>query len=720
MRKNSLFKIFLILHLAGRVFSAELRSVQAVYTPTPPKIDGFIEELWLSASPITDFYQRLPNTGELVSEKTEVYVLYDRDYLYIGFRCYDEPRRITAKELARDVSLGEDDRVQLIIDTFHDRRNAYWFQVGPRGSIGDALVSENGLAFNKEWDGLWDARATIHDQGWDAELIIPFKTLNFKPGLETWGLKIIRHIRRRLESAYWPEANLDTYTFQVSDAGMLTGLEGITKGIGIDVRPYAITGLEHHYGQRNKGQLNMGGDVFYRLTPGIKAALTINTDFAQTEVDSRQINLTRFNLLFPEKRGFFLDGANYFNFGNNADAANPYGKRNIPFFSRRVGLDDNREPIPIVWGLKFTGQAGRWNIGAQHMADKPGDNLRNLSVGRVTYNLGVQSYVGMIATNGNTLDSTGNQTLGFDFRLATSSFQGNKNAAFSAHVLKSNTEGLGGNDMAYGLDLSYPNDFLRLRLGHQMIGDNYRPGIGFVPRPGIRDYYGENYFGLRPKKWGLLRVETGAGINYITGLDNELQTRRIPVTPLGLEFRSGERAAFSGYHEIDRFEEDFAIFPKDSIFIPAGEYQYWRNMVLVQSALRRNLWGSVSYSWGAFYDGHRQEITLRTGYKVAVPIFIGVEYELNRVYLEGGDFSTSLYRLNADILFNPRITLTSFIQYDDVSETMGWQSRFRWILQPGNEVLLVWNSSLYEPAASDRFMIADHITRLKLNYNLRF
>jgi hypothetical protein len=720
MKKNFLFRLAVCLLLPATAPAAPQPSVQAVFTQTPPRIDGRIEELWYAAAPVSDFRQRLPETGQPVSESTQVYILYDRDYLYLAFRCSDDPRRITAKELARDVSLGEDDRVQIIIDTFHDRRNAYWFQIGPRGSIGDALVSENGLGFNKEWDGLWDGRAVIHETGWDAEMIIPFKTLNFKPGLDTWGLKMIRHIRRRLESAYWPEANLDTYTFQVSDGGLLTGLEGITKGIGVDVRPYAITGLEHHYGQKNKGQFNLGGDVFYRLTPGIKAALTINTDFAQTEVDSRQINLTRFNLLFPEKRGFFLDGANYFNFGSTADASNPYGKRNIPFFSRRVGLDDNREPIPIVWGLKLTGQAGHWNIGVQHMADKPGDKLRNLSVGRVTYNLGRQSYIGMIATNGNTLDSTGNQTVGFDLRLATSSFQGNKNAAFTAYALKSNTAGLGGNDLAYGLDLSYPNDFLRLRLGHQMIGDHYKPGIGFVPRPGIREYYGENYFGFRPKKWGLLRVETGAGINYITGLDNELQTRRIPVTPLGLEFRSGERVVFSGYHEIDRFEEEFAIFPKDSISIPAGEYQYWRNMVLVQSALRRNLWGSVSYSWGGFYDGYRQELTIRSGYKVLVPLFVGIEYERNRVFLQDGAFSTTLYRLNADILFSPRITLTNYIQYDDVSETMGWQSRFRWILQPGNEILLVWNSSLYEPLAADRFVIADHITRLKLNYNFRF
>ena len=221
-------------------------SVNIIHTNEKPKIDGRLNEaLWQNAAKINQFFQREPDTGTPVSKPTEVYLCYDENFLYIAFKCYDDPKEITAKELARDVSLGDDDRVQIIFDTFLDNRNAYWFQIGPLGSIGDAVISENGASFNKQWDGLWEGKANIHSEGWDAEIKIPFKTLKFKVDQSTWGLKIIRHIKRRLESSYWPEANLDTYKFQVSDAGLLTGLKDITQGIGLDVNPYGLTGVDH-------------------------------------------------------------------------------------------------------------------------------------------------------------------------------------------------------------------------------------------------------------------------------------------------------------------------------------------------------------------------------------------------------------------------------------------------------------------------------------------
>ena len=240
---------------------------------------------------------------------------YDENNLYIGFRCYGDPSEITAKELARDVSLGNDDRVQVILDTYLDKRNAFWFQVGPRGSIGDAIVSENGAAFNKAWDGLWTGKASIHDKGWDAELAIPFKTLSFKKGEGTWGIKFIRHLKKNEESGYWPVANLNTHKFQVSDGGLLTGIGDITQGIGLDLIPYGLTGADYKREDgKTKPVLDAGFDAYYRITSNLKAALTVNTDFAQTEVDDRAINLTRFNLFYPEKRDFFPGWGQLFQF----------------------------------------------------------------------------------------------------------------------------------------------------------------------------------------------------------------------------------------------------------------------------------------------------------------------------------------------------------------------------------------------------------------------
>lgn len=714
----------LFFSLPGQISASS--EIKAVYTETPPKIDGLIDDpSWEKAVIVTDLVQRLPNLGEPVSESTEIRILYDKSYIYVGMRCADDPKKITANELARDVSLGNDDRVQIIFDTFLDKRNGYWFQIGPKGSIGDALVSENGAGFNKQWDGLWEGKARIHEGGWDAEVAIPFKTLNFKPDQKEWGLKIIRHIMRKAESSYWPVANLDSYRFQVSDAGLITGLEGITKGIGLDIRPYVITGIDNPQSDntnyiRNENPLfNLGGDIFYRVTPGIKAALTFNTDFAQTEVDSRQINLTRFNLLFPEKRGFFLDGAQYFNFGINGDRENKYGKKNIPFFSRRIGLDPDGNPIPIIFGAKVTGQAGPWNIGFQNITDKP-DDARNFTVARVTRNFGNQSYVGFIGTNGNALSKASNQLVGLDLRLATAKFKGNKVLAFTGFGMKSFTEGLDGKDASWGAEVNYPNDFLKFRLGHQEIGENYRAGIGFVPRLGIRENYVEAALGPRPNKYGILQINFRAGGDFITDFGNELLTRRIDLSPFEIELISGDEFELSTVSQYEFLDEDFEIFPSDSITIAAGTYNFWRHTIEFQTAQRRRIWILPAYTWGSFFDGHRHDFLFAFGYKINTPIFVGLEYELNKVYLPEGNFETQVYRANVNIFFSPDISLTNFIQYDNVTEKMGWQSRFRWILKPGNEILFVWNSTMYEPPEKDRFTVQESSTRLKLNYNFRF
>ena len=720
------FNVLIIFFLGFLSSSFASNEVKAVFTDKAPRIDGRLDEkLWDNAAKVTELIQRLPREGQPATDDTEFLILYDKDFIYIGMRCADDPEKITANELARDVSLGNDDRVQIIFDTFLDKRNGYWFQIGPKGSIGDALVSENGAGFNKQWDGLWQGRAKIHETGWDAEIAIPFKTLNFKPGQTTWGMKLIRNVKRKSEVTYWPVANLNSYRFQISDAGLLTGLEGITKGIGLDVRPYVITGIDNPETDNstfihNKNPLfNIGGDIFYRVTPGIKAALTINTDFAQTEVDSRQINLTRFSLLFPEKRGFFLDGAQYFNFGINGDRDNNYGKLNIPFFSRRIGLDQDGNPIPIVWGAKVTGQAGPWNIGFQNITDRPDEN-RNLTVARVTRNIGNQSYVGFIGTNGNALSDASNQLVGLDARIATAKFKGNKVLAFTGFGMKSFTEGLEGKDISWGAEVNYPNDFLKFRAGHQEIGENYRAGIGFVPRLGIKDTYVEAAVGPRPEKYGILQLNFRAAADFITDFDNNLLTRDIPLTPFEVEMISGDEFEISTISKYEYLDKDFEIFPLDSITIFAGTYDFWRHTIEFQSAQRRRIWFQPAYTWGSFFDGHRQDLEFAFGYKINTPIFVGLEYVLNKVYLTDGDFETQIYRFSANIFFSPDISLTNFIQYDNVSQEVGWQSRFRWILKPGNEILFVWNSNSMKDPIKDRFRVQESFTRLKLNYNFRF
>lgn len=692
--------------------------IKAVFTSTPPVINGSVDDdVWKKASVINELFQREPRTGEPVSEKTEFYFLYDHNNLYVGIRCYDDPARITAKELARDVSLGEDDRIQVILDTYLDGRSGYWFQIGPRGSIGDALVNENGKDFNKSWDGLWDGKAKITINGWEGELIIPFKTMGFKKGNSTWGLKLIRYIKRKSETSYWPETSLDANRFQISDEGRITGLTEITQGIGLDVVPYFTSGISKKP-DLNPGPVIDGGlDAFYHITPSLKAAITVNTDFAQTEVDEKQINLTRFSLFFPEKRDFFLDGANYFTFGINGDSDNPQNTQMIPFFSRRIGLDGNGNPVPIKYGGKFTGKIGDWNIGILHIKDNNKLNGKGYSVARISRNIGKQSSIGLIGTNGNAFSESGNSLAGVDIKLASSQIAGNKNIAYNLYGLKSFSRGLNGNDYSFGTEVNWPNDFLNFRTGYLQIGENFTPGLGFVPRKNIRDYYGSISLGPRPKNSPVMQVKSGIKYVLITGLKNGgLQTAQIDFNLSDIIFLSGDIISLLSQYQIESLEQDFNIFKR--YIIPAGEYHFWRHYVTFASAKRRNLWVASRIGLGSFYSGKRTDWLMQIGYKVLVPVYVGMESDRKWVNLPQGNFITQIYRLNLNFLFSPNLSWYNYAQFENQSGTIGWQSRFQWIIKPGKEIFFTFNSPIIDPL--ERFNPEVYEARVKIKYTIRF
>ena len=692
-------------------------TLKAVFVSKPPIIDGRLnEEVWENAAKVDQFIQREPNVGQPVSEKTNFYICYDANFLYVGVKCFDDPKKITAKEMARDVNLGNDDRVQVILDTYLDHRNGYWFQIGPRGSIGDATISENGAVFNKEWDGLWEGKARIVADGWEAEMAIPFKTMGFDKYNPNWGIKFIRHIKRKLEMSYWPTANVNSYKFQVSDAGILEGITNISQGIGLDISPYLVGGMDTKQDTKNKYRAKGGMDLFYQITPSLKSSLSINTDFAETEVDDRQINLTRFNLLFPEKRDFFLDGASLFSFGIQGEDANPYGKSIMPFFSRRMGLDNNGLPIQINFAAKLTGTINKWNIGLMQVNDDHNTGNSNFSVARVSRSLGSESSIGVIGTYGNAVSSAENFVGGIDLKLATSKFRGNKNLSLILFGLKSNTKGLTDNDLSWGGTISYPNDFLSFSLGHHEIGQNFVAGMGFVPRTDIKDSYGSVQIGPRPNKWGLLQVYTGAGFNHIVNFSNILESRQVNFNPLKIRFKSGEEFSYSINNNYEYLEKQFNIF--STYVIPIGKYEFYRHTLNLVTAGSRNLAGDCSYAWGDFYNGSRRDINVGINYKVAVPFFVGIRYKQNEVSLPQGNFTARIYQVNANVLFSPDMTLYNYLQYDNNSKTIGIQSRFQWIVKPGNEIIVAWTSNLSQPL--ERFVMNESALRFKLKYNIRF
>ena len=692
--------------------------IKAVFTETPPVIDGSVNDaVWGKAVIINELYQREPNAGAPVSEKTEFLFLYDHNNIYVGIRCYDDPKSITAKELARDVSLGEDDRVQIILDTYLDGRSGYWFQIGPRGSIGDALVNENGKDFNKSWDGLWDGKAKITKNGWEGELIIPFKTLGFKKGSSTWGLKLIRHIKRKSESSYWPATSLNANKFQISDEGRITGLTDITQGIGLDIIPYLTGGVSKKLDVDPKPVLDGGLDAFYHITPSLKAAITINTDFAQTEVDEKHINLTRFSLFFPEKRDFFLDGANYFTFGINGDSENPQSTQMIPFFSRRIGLDAEGNPVQIKYGGKFTGKIGSWNLGILHIKDNNKWGNPGYTVGRIARNIGKQSSIGLIGTNGNAFSDLNNSLAGIDLRLASSQISGNKNITYNLYGLKSFTHGLSGNDISFGTEVNYPNDFLNFRLGYLQIGENFTPGLGFIPRKNIRDFYGGIGLGPRPKNSPVLQIKSGIKYAFIADLKNGgLQTSQIDFNISDIVFLSGDIISLSSQYQYEALSNDFHIF--GNFIIPADKYSFWRHSLMFTSAKRRNFWAASKVGLGSFYSGKRIDWLIQAGYKVFVPVYIGMESDRKWVSLPEGSFITQIYRLNLNFLFSPNLSWYNYAQYENQTETIGWQSRLQWIIKPGKEIFLTFNSPIIEPL--ERFRPDVYEARIKVKYTIRF
>lgn len=711
----SIITIILLLFFGEHLFSQKTIRIQK--TDNPPVLDGKVDDkCWETAAMIDEFYQREPKEGDPLTEKTEVFICYDAGNIYFGIKCHQDPGTVFAKEMIRDANSGNDDRVHIVLDTYFDHRNAYFFAINALGGLQDAINSQNGSVHNKSWNGLWVGKSKITEEGWEAEVAIPFKSIGFDKNSDRWGLRINRYITKKREFGSWPNGNLNSNNFQVSDAGIIEGFEGISQGIGLDISPYFITGFDTKRENKTKYKINGGTDISYQVTPSLKASLSINTDFAETEADTRQINLTRFSLRLNEKRNFFLDGYNYFNFGfEGSDNEAPSGKMS-PFFSRTIGLDPKGSPIPVNYGAKIIGHVRNWNIGMLHVSDDREYGYSHFSVARIIRNIGKQSTIGMISTFGNAIDSTRNNLAGLDLKLATSKFRGNKNVELILFGLKSITENKHGKDISWGGTFLYPNDFLNFRIGHLQIGENFIAGLGYVPRTNIKETFGSLTLGPRLNKWGIRQYTFGGEFDYVTDFSNKLQSKELTLNPVGIRFESGEMFSFNLSRKYDSFDKDFNIY--SDFIIPSDEYQWWESQLSLTTEGGRNLSGQISYIFGDFYTGRQNSTRLTVNWKIAVPIFIGGTYTTNNVKLPEGEFTANIYQLNLNFLLSPDLTLYNYFQYDSQSKVVGWQSRFQWIVKPGNEILLVWNSGYTKPL--EHYSINESSLRFKLKYNIRF
>ncbi len=692
-------------------------------------LDGRLEEsVWQRSLPATDFVQQDPVNGGAPTERTEVRIVFDEEHLYMGVICFDsEPDKLLGNTMKRDEFLMADDRFMWVIDTFLDARTGYFFEMNPSGLMADSLMGTGG-SNERAWDGIWNARVLRSEVGWTIEIEIPFRTLNFDPNGSSWGINFQRSIRRKNEENLWTGHARNQGLRHLPSAGLVTGITEISQGLGLDVKPYLVGTLNSAPGRgdpRVHGDADVGVDLFYNLTPGLRANLTVNTDFAQTEVDQRRVNLTRFSLFFPEQRDFFLDGSTFLNFYLARSFRNSIAPVQ-PFFSRRIGLDENGEPQKIDFGVKLTGQLGAQDIGVLQVRTAAEGSVigEDFTVARVRRRLLSQSYVGMIYTRRAERDqpTTDLHTAGVDFELATSTFLGSQNLKFNGFFLWNTNLLETGENLAYGVRLNYPNDLWNTRMSFTEIQENHDPAIGFTPRSGFRSYNPVLRFSPRPRdhRW-IRRVTFGADLDLRTDMDNRFLTRQLEFTVLEASLHSRDNFEVLIVPTYERLEKDFEIHP--GIILPAGgEYRFNRYRFQVGTASNRILSTRSHVELGSFFSGDRQELEVQLSVRPRPGIVVRLESTWNRVNLAEGGFQTRLYRLEAETQFNPWIQLANNIQYDSVSGVLGWQSRFRWILTPGNDLYVVYlHNWLDDPLDSlDGFQGLDRSLSTKFVFTHRF
>ena len=695
-------------------------------------IDGVLDEPeWGTAPTIGELTQREPATGVRPTERTVVTLLRDANYLYIGVMCYDsEPDGIIGTQMARDASLGSDDRIEIVLDTYRDQRNAFYFATNPAGALVDGLLFANGQS-NMNWDAIWEVQTRRTEEGWSAEFAIPFKSLGFPSNQTVWGFNIARRIQRKLEDDRWSGARLETQFFQVSEAGQITNLDDMTQGIGLDIRPFAGGRWLHTNANGENTTIGKPGlDVFYNLTPSLKLSATMNTDFGETEVDARQINLSRFSLFFPEKRAFFLEDAGVFAFSDTSVAEPNYLAPTrfemIPFFSRRIGLLEQEE-VPIDVGLKLTGKVGRTDLGVLNVRTRetPDVSAKNLFVGRVKRNLLEQSHIGIIYTNGNPALPISSQTVGVDLRLATSSFLGtSKNLIFNAYGVKSRNEGISGRDSSYGFSLDYPNDLVEMELTWREVQQDFRPALGFVGRRNLRLLRVGGRYNPRPESFlGIQQMFMGIFYNRYTRLDNgavESWNLYIPA-PIDWHFRSGDslHAVFWPSIRYEHLFAPFEIFP--GVTLAPGEYRFTRFRSNVATAAKRRLQVTVGWSVGSYWSGNADEITTGLTYKIPPWFTFSVNTNQTFARLREGNFAARILTWQVNYAASPFLSFTNLIQFDNLSRSLGWQSRARWTIEPGNDLFFVFGQGwIQDPETGHRFVARESKVSAKIQYTVRF
>jgi len=715
--------------LGAQASGGERRRPQVAPTRLPPgasiEIDGDLDDpAWQGVQRLDDLTQVEPQQGAAPTHPTEIRLAYDDNFFYVAWICFDDPGDVRARQMDRDAFVNVDDVVEVWFDTFRDQRFAFWFQMTPAGSRGDALIADGGNSFNKSWDGIWYGQARVTAEGWQAEIAIPFKTLAFREGSSTWGFNFKRERRANGEKNRWASPSLAYDFFNLAEGGELIGLTGMQQGVGIDLVPFVT--LSHENDETLGGGtgdrstlLDVGADLAWRVTSASTLRLTVNTDFAQADVDARRVNLTRFPLFFPEKREFFLEDAGLFEFGPPGSRGG--GKPVVPFFSRQIGRNSEGEEVPLLAGIKYTGRVGDWNIGLldAQVDDSFEADSSNLGVLRLSRNLGGRSSIGGIFTSGDPQSNGNASTAGLDARIGSSrAFGEGHSADIWAWWLNTDGQATEGDGQAFGLEARVADARWNHRAQAYSVGEAFDPAMGFVRRTGIRRYAWETRYNWRVRGESLREVEFRVSPSYTTDLSGEKDSWRVPVRWFELEFDTQDSVSIESRRIFERIDESFTV--GGDVDITPGDYDQTRHVLRLEANDRRRVGGDMRIEAGDFYSGRILRWNVSP---IVIPgrhVSLRVGYDDIDVKLDEGSFHTQVVEAGADFSFSPNLSWKNLVQYDTETYELGVQSRVRWILAPGNDLFIVALLGWAREEDDPTFVPTNQDFTLKFGYTIRF
>lgn len=685
-------------------------TIRAIKLAQPLKVDGVLDDdVYTREKPFGGLIQVTPRYGEQQTERSDVWITYDDTHIYVSCRCYDSapPDEWIVNELRRDTNgLRQNDHIGAMFDTFYDRRSGFGFYTNPIGARADYSVVDEGGP-NTDWNPVWTSKGGRFDGGWTVEMAIPFKSLRYRPGNDqVWGIQLRRSVRRKNEWGYLtpvPQILAGPQAFnRISAAGTLVGLDLPESGRNIELKPYTVSRLTTDRLRvpqlSNEMEYEIGGDVKYALTPNLTADLTINTDFAQVEIDEQQVNLTRFSLFFPEKREFFLEGRGIFDFGrggtgvtsNSNTSDTPY-----LFYSRRIGLNGGRI-VPIDVGGRLTGKVGPYAIGLMNIqAGREAvsqTDPTNFTVVRLKRDVFARSSVGLMATN-RSVAANGvgsNQAYGVDGAFSIS-----QDFIVGTYWAKTESQGLNDNDQSWQARADYSTDRYGARAEYLAIGANFRPEVGFTRRTDINRTFGELRFSPRPSAGNVRKYTFSGSGEYVENGTGGVEAR-VWTSRFGTEFNSSDQFQLDFVRSYDFLDVPFT--PAGSpIPIAAGAYTFDAATAQFTFGSQRTVSGSVTVQAGEYYNGTLRSITLgpgpmTSGGRVSVSKHLSVEpsFSLTRISLPASTFTTRLARTRIDYGFTPLMFASALLQYNSADRALSTNLRFRWEYAPGSELFLVY------------------------------